>query len=169
MGFRDAIALDYFDALTRTERRKIAGCGIHLRIGDRLGQRDHQGRWRSPRNRRTTRPTLVIRHLLDDVTLRQASEIGIFRPSRSVSAMTIAACEHVWLAAVGDDVGQRRVVVRMPNRRDESIPKLAPSITGRAIGHSHRLTVVDRRLISWIVLWISPSRRPVRRCRHDNR
>jgi hypothetical protein len=59
------------------------------------------------------------------------------------------------------DVRQWRMVSWVPDGRNESVPKLGPGVTGRAVWHAHKITVIERRLVVWIVLRISPPRRRV--------
>ena len=65
--------------------------------------------------------------------------------------MTVAAREDVGLAATGNDIGQRPVVARMPDRRDEPISQLAPGITRGTVRHAHGPAIVDRGLMVRII------------------
>src|SRR5262249_59537800 len=116
---------------------------------------------RAPGDSGSARATLIIRHLLNNVALRQAGEIRIFGTAGPVGTMTVAAREDVGLAATGNDIGQRPVVARMPDRRYEPIPQLAPGITGGAVRHAHGPAIVDRGLMVRIIRRISPLRRGV--------
>ena len=132
-------------------------------IGDRLGKTDHQARPQAAGDGSAARAALIVGHLSDDIALREAGEVGVFRPSRPIRAMTKPACEQVRLTAVGNDVRQWPMVARMPDGCDKSVPELGPGIAGRAVWHAHEITVVDRRLVVGIVLRISPSWRELSR------
>src|SRR5205823_1125733 len=135
----------HLEALARLYGREICSGRFHLCIGDRLGKGDHQSRRQATRDGGAARTALIVSHLLDDVALRKAGEVGVFWAARPVRAMTKPTGEHVRLAAVGHDVRKRPMVARVPDRRDEPITELAPRITGRAVRHAHKITVVDWR------------------------
>jgi hypothetical protein len=162
--FRRGIALDHLDALARLEAGKIGRRCFHFRIGDRLGKGDHQARRQTASDGGAAHAALIVSHLSDDVALRKTCEVSVFRTPRPVGAVTKPAGEYVGLAAVSYDVRQRPMVARVPDRCDESVPELAPGITGRAVRHTHNVTVIDRRLVVGIVLRISPPWRRVARC-----
>src|SRR5262249_61655119 len=111
---------------------------------------------RAPGDSGSARATLIIRHLLNNVALRQAGEVRVFGTAGPVGTMTVAAREDVGLAATGNDIGQGPVVARMPDRRDEPIPQLAPGITGGAVRHAHGPAIVDRTFVVRIIPRISP-------------
>src|SRR5262249_24882961 len=90
-------------------------------------------------------------------------EVGVLRTSRPIRAMTEPAGEHVGLAAISYDVRQWPMVARVPDRRDEPVPELGPRITGGAVWHANKITVVDRWLVVGIVVDVSPPRRRVGR------
>src|SRR5262249_60790759 len=85
----------------------------------------------------------------------------VARTSGSVGAVTKSACEHTGFAAVCDDVRQCAVVAGVPNRRNETITQLTPSVAGRAIWHANWLSIIDGRLVVGIVGRIGPSGRTV--------
>ena len=82
-------------------------------IGDRLGKTDHQARRQAAGDGSAARAALIVGHLSDDIALREAGEVGVFRPSRPIRAMTKPACEQVRLTAVGNDVRQWPMVARI--------------------------------------------------------
>jgi hypothetical protein len=85
--------------------------------------------------------------------------------------MTIAAGKHVRLAATGDDLRHRGMVVRVPVRRQEAIPRLTDAERCRAVRNVPRLAVIRRQLEVRRIDRIGPSWRAVlarrRRHRHD--
>jgi hypothetical protein len=56
------------------------------------------------------RAAFEVGHLLHDVLCGKAGNAGIFWPARSIRPVAHAARHYVRLAAMGDDVRQRRMV-----------------------------------------------------------
>jgi hypothetical protein len=65
------------------------------------------------------RAAFEVGHLLNDVLCGKAGNAGIFRPARPIRPVTHAARHYVRLAAMSDDIRQRRVVRRMPIEGEE--------------------------------------------------
>ena len=98
---------------------------------------------------------------MNDVALRKPGEVRVLRAARPVRTMTETTGEHVGLAAIGYNIGQRWMIVWVPDRRDEPITELGAGITGRAVRNADRIAIIDRRLVVGVVFRISPARRRV--------
>src|SRR5450759_4998116 len=66
-------------------------------------------------------------------------------------AVTKSACEHTGFAALRNDVRQRGMVAGVPDRRNETIAQLAPGVTGHAVRNPNWPSVIDGRLVVWVV------------------
>ena len=151
IGLGRGIALHHLDALARLQGREVGSRSFDFGVGDQLRQADHQTWRRSRRDGRTTRAALVVGHLLDDVVLRQPCEVRVFRTAGTGGAVTKSACEHTGFAALRNDVRQRGMVAGVPDRRNETIAQLAPGVTGHAVRNPNWPSVIDGRLVVWVV------------------
>jgi len=59
--------------------------------------------------------------LLEDISSGQSRQAGILRAAGTLGTMAIAAGHDGRLIAVEDDIGKRRVIVRVPIGRDEAV------------------------------------------------
>ena len=109
----------HLDHRPRLQPGKISRRLFDLGIGNALRCLDHKLRWDSLRDRSLPRATFEVGHLLHDVLCRKAGNTGIFRPARSIRSVAYAARHYVRLAAMSDDIRQRRVVRRMPIECEE--------------------------------------------------
>src|ERR1700757_2603931 len=70
VAFRCSVALHYLNALAGPQRGKIGCRRIHLCVGDRLREADHQGRRHAARDGSGASAGLEVSHLLNNVALR---------------------------------------------------------------------------------------------------
>src|SRR3954451_18684221 len=104
IGLWRSVAFYHLDALARLQGREVSRCRIDVGVSDRLGKFGHQLWRRSARDGRAPSSALVVRHLLNDVTLGQSCEIGVFRSTGPGRAVTVSACKHIGLATTRNDV-----------------------------------------------------------------
>ena len=134
MILRRGLAFDDADPflLRLGDAGEIFGGFLQLRFGDVLRHLDHHGR-------AVVGPVAVAEfmHLLGDVVRRQAGNARRFRMAVAVGKMAEHAGAHMRRAAVLDRRRHRRMLVREPVRRTESVVDLhlrQLHAGGRALG-----------------------------------
>ena len=99
------------------DRCEVFGGDPDFLVGHRLREILHQTRVGLTRVGRLSRAVAEIDHLLHEVFVGQAGDVGVFRTTLAVGIVTQAAGIDLWLRrllALGDDVGHRRMVLGEP-------------------------------------------------------
>src|SRR5579862_3061512 len=149
LGLRDDVGFDDLDDWFQFQSRKVSCCRFDFLCRSGFRQGDHCLGWTSLRHRRSARSALEVRHLLQNVNRGKPGEAGVFRTSGSLGAMTKAASKHIWLFSVCNDLGHRRVILRVPIRSQETVRYLAEAQSQLAIWNATQFPVIPRGLDAW--------------------